>query len=63
MDFWEQTKSFQQRKLVERCSFRSIYETCAAREIEEGDASALHKKHKNNEVIFSSAWNIIFTDN
>ena len=30
---------------------------------EEEGGSALHKKKKKNEVIFSLAWNIIFTDN
>ena len=29
---------------------------------EEEGGSALHKNTKNNEVIFSLAWNIIFTD-
>ena len=30
---------------------------------EEGGGSALHKETKNNEVLFSLAWNIIFSDN
>ena len=30
---------------------------------QEGGGSALHKKTKNYEVLFSLAWNIIFSDN
>ena len=51
---------FQRNKLAQRWSFHSIYEAWAAHEIRKG---VVQLYIKNNEVIFSLAWNIIFFDN
>ena len=51
---------FQLNKLVQRWSFHSIYEAWI---LEEEGGPALHEKTKNNEVIFSLAWNISFSNN
>ena len=54
---------FQRSKLVERWSFHSIYEACVAYEMRRRVIQLYIKKQENNEVIFSLAWSIIFTDN
>ena len=51
---------FQLNKLVQRWSFHSIYEAWVAYEMRKG---VVQLYIKNNEVIFSLAWNIIFFDN
>ena len=51
---------FQRNKLAQRWSFHSIYEAWAAHEMRKG---VVQLYIKNNEVIFSLAWNIIFSDN
>ena len=51
---------FQLNKLVQRWSFHSIYEAWVAYEMRKG---VVQLYIKNNEVIFSLAWNIIFSDN
>ena len=51
---------FQVNKLVQRWSFHSIYEAWVAYEMRKG---VVQLYIKNNEVIFSLAWNIIFSDN
>ena len=51
---------FQRNKLAQRWSFHSIYEAWAAHEMRKG---VVQLYIKNNEVIFSLAWNIIFFDN
>ena len=51
---------FQRNKLVQKWSFHSIYEAGVAYEMRKG---VVQIYIKNNEVIFSLAWNIIFSDN
>ena len=51
---------FQLNKLVQTWSFHSIYEAWVAYEMRKG---VVQLYIKNNEVIFSLAWNIIFSDN
>ena len=51
---------FQRNKLAQRWSFDSIYEAGAAHEMKK---EVVQLYIKNNEVIFSLAWNIIFSDN
>ena len=51
---------FQRNKLAQRWSFHSIYEAWAAHEMRK---KVVQLYIKNNEVIFSLAWNIIFSDN
>ena len=51
---------FQSNKLAQRWSFHSIYEVWAAHEMRK---EVVQLYIKNNEVIFSLAWNIIFFDN
>ena len=51
---------FQRNKLAQRWSFHSIYEAWAAHEMRK---EVVQLYIKNNEVIFSLAWNIIFSDN
>ena len=51
---------FQRNKLAQRWSFHSIYEAWAAHEMRKG---VVQLYIKNNEVIFSLAWNIVFSDN
>ena len=53
-------KPVQLNKLVQRWSFHSIYEAWVAYEMRKG---VVQLYIKNNEVIFSLAWNIIFSDN
>ena len=60
MNIWEQKNLFQRNKLAQRWSFHSIYEAWAAHEMRKG---VVQLYIKNNEVIFSLAWNIIFSDN
>ena len=51
---------FQLNKLAQRWSFLSIYEVWAAHEMRK---EVVQLYIKNNEVIFSLAWNIIFSNN
>ena len=51
---------FQRNKLAQRWSFDSIYEAGAAHEMKK---EVVQLYIKNNEVIFSLAWNIIFSNN
>ena len=51
---------FQVNKLVQRWSFHSIYEAWVAYKMRKG---AVQLYIKDNEVIFSLAWNIVFSDN
>ena len=51
---------FQRNKLAQRWSFHSIYEAWAAHEMRK---EVVQLYIKNNEVIFSLAWNMIFSDN
>ena len=61
MNIWEQKrKLFQRNKLAQRWSFHSIYKAWAVHEMRKG---VVQLYIKNNEVIFSLAWNIIFLDN
>ena len=51
---------FQLNKLVQRWSFHSIYEAWVAYKMRKG---VVQLYIKDNEVIFSLAWNIVFSDN
>ena len=61
MNIWEQKNLFQLlNKLVQRRSFHSIHKAWVAYELRKG---VVQLYIKNNEVIFSLAWCIIFSDN
>ena len=60
MNIWEQKNFFQLNKLVQRLSFHSIYEALVAYEMRKG---VVQLYIKNNDVTFSLAWKIVFSDN
>ena len=63
MDFWEQKQVFLTQVVGTEMIFLQYLRSLGSLRKEEDGGSALHKETKNNEVIFSYAWNIIFTHN
>ena len=63
MDFWQYKKSFSAQEVGRKMIFPQYIRNLHSLRNEEEDASARHKNQKNDEVIFSLAWNMMFTDN